>query len=178
MAHKPPPLPSEIFERVLRLASFDGRIVMIVAGTLAILHAASYQATGAIVGCLVAGAGALELHGAGLLRAGEVRGVDWLVRSQLLLLATMLIFAATQLISPNLSQLEKVEFTPEMLQALDEMKLTKEQFARLTNTLVYVTVGVVTLIYQGAMIFYYQRRRRAISAALNEQAYEGFDGLA
>jgi hypothetical protein len=178
MAQKPPPLPSEILARVLRLASVNGRIVMIVAATLAILHAAAYQATGAIVGCLVAGAGALELHGAGLLRAGEVRGVDWLVRSQLLLLATMLIYAAIQIVAPDLSQLDKVKFTPDMLQTLEQLQLTKEQFDRIRYAVFYATVGLVTLIYQGTMAVYYHRRRPAIAAALTEQAYDDFDGTA
>ena len=179
MAQKPPPLPAEILQRVLRLATFDGRILMIVAGTLAVLHAASYQADGAIVGCLVAGAGALELHGAGLLRNGETRGVDWLVRSQFLLLATMLIFSAIQLIAPDLSQIDKVKFTPEMMQRLDELKLSKEQFAQLVNTIVYSTVGIVTLIYQGAMIFFYQRHRRAVNLALAEEIHgDRFDEIA
>jgi hypothetical protein len=179
MAKKPPPLPTETFQRVLRLASFDGRILMIVAGTLALLHASAYQLPGAIVGCLVAGAGALELHGAGLLRNGEARGVDWLVRSQWLLLATMLIFAATQLISPDLSQIDRVKFTPEMLQTLDELNLTKEQFAKLTNTIVYLTVGIVTLLYQGAMILFYQRHRRAVTLAVAEESYDDrFDEVA
>jgi hypothetical protein len=178
MVKKPPPLPAEILHRVLRLATFDGRIIMIVAGTLALLHAAAYQVDSAIVGCLVAGAGALELHGAGLLRAGDARGVDWLVRSQLLLLATLLIYSAIQLISPDLSQIGRVKFTPEMMQTLDTLKLTKEEFALLTNTIVYVTVGAVTLIYQGAMAFYYSRHRRAVTLALEEDSYDSFDEVA
>lgn len=152
---------------------------MIVAGTLALLHASAYQLPGAIVGCLVAGAGALELHGAGLLRNGDARGVDWLIRSQWLLLATMLIFAATQLISPDLSQIERVKATPEAQQAARDLNLTTEQLALLTNTIVYVTVGIVTLLYQGAMILFYQRHRRAVTLALAENSYDDrFDEVA
>jgi hypothetical protein len=172
MARKPPPLPHETLARVLQIATMDGRLVMIVATFFAVLNAAAQQGLGAIVGCLVAGAGALELHGAGLLRAGALRGVDWLVRSQLLLLATMLIFSAIRIASPDLSRLDQVPFTPEMLETLDQMNLTKEQFARGVNTVVYLIVGLVTLIYQGAMAFYYHRRRAAIATALAEEFAE------
>jgi hypothetical protein len=172
MARKPPPLPHEILERVLQIATVNGRLVMIVATVFALLNAAAYQGMGAIVGCLVAGAGALELHGAGLLRAGSLRGVDWLVRSQLLLLATMLIFSALRIASPDLSRLDEVPFTPEMLQTLEQLNLTKEQFATGVNTVVYVTVGLVTLIYQGVMAIFYHRRRGAIATALHEEIDE------
>jgi len=168
MAQKPPPLPSEIFLRLLRVASLDGRILMIVAGTLAVLHAAAHQGTDALVGCLVAGAGALELHGAGLLRNGERRGLNWLVRSQLLLLATLLIYASLQLAHPNLADLQKTIVTPDLLQALKEVNVAPDHFALLVNSTTYVTLGLVSLIYQGGMAVYYYRRRNSVSLALQE----------
>ena len=169
MAHKPPPLPSEILSRVLNVATIDGRLLMIVAGSLAILHAAAYEATGAIIGCLVAGAGALELHGAGLLRAGDSRGMNWLVRSQLVLLAVMLIYAAMKLMTPPEVIMREIRFTEELTQAIEQSGLTKLQFARFFQLVAYPTIGLVTLLYQGAMAIYYHRRRAAVSLALDEE---------
>jgi hypothetical protein len=168
MAKKPPPLPSEILSRVLNVATFDGRLLMIVAGTLAVLHAMANDGKGALVGILVAGAGALELHGAGLLRAGYAQGMSWLVRSQLLLLATMLLYAALQLMSFDPATVARVPFTTEQLEALKQMNIPTERFVYFVHVTVYVTVGFVTLIYQGAMAAFYHRRRKSVALALQE----------
>jgi hypothetical protein len=175
MAQKPPPLPHEILSRVLNVATFDGRLLMIVAGTLAIWHAANHQLTGAIVGVLVAGTGALELHGAGLLRHGDSRGTDWLVRSQLLLLATMLIYAATQLMRPAQEVLDELRRSPEVVALLEQASIPQLQYAQFVNVLAYSIVGVVTLIYQGWMALYYHRRRAIIATALDEELFESLD---
>jgi hypothetical protein len=175
MAKKPPPLPHEILSRVLAVATFDGRLLMIVAGSLAILHAAAHQPSGALIGVLVAGAGALELHGAGLLRSGDSRGMDWLVRSQLLLLATMLIYAATQLLRPGSEILEELRRSPEVRAVLEQSQIPQLQFAQFVNGLVYITVGVVTLIYQGWMALYYHRRRGVVATALDDELFEALE---
>ena len=175
MANKPPPLPSEILARVLHVATLDGRLLMIVAGTLAILHAAAYQATGAIIGCLVAGAGALELHGTGMLRLGDARGMNWLVRSQLVLLAIMLIYASVKLLTPAELIMKEIHFTDELTQTLEQTGLSKLQFARLFQLVAYPTIGLVTLLYQGAMAIYYHRRRAAVSTALDDDVLAALD---
>jgi hypothetical protein len=169
MAKKPPPLPSEILSRVLNVATFDGRLLMIVAGTLAVLHAMANDGKGALVGILVAGAGALELHGAGLLRAGYAQGMSWLVRSQLLLLATMLLFAATQLMRPPQEVLNELRRSSYFVALFDQSPLPLQlQSAQLINALSFSTVGFVTLIYQGAMAAFYHRRRKSVALALQE----------
>jgi len=175
MAQKPPPLPHEILSRVLNVATFDGSLLMIIASTLAILHAAAHQPTGAIVGVLVAGTGALELHGAGQLRSGDSRGMDWLVRSQLLLLATMLIYAATQLMRPAHEVLEELKRSPDVVAVLKQSPIPELKFAQFVNVLTYSTVGIVTLIYQGWMALYYHRRRAVLTTALDEELFESLD---
>ncbi|ATC64633.1 hypothetical protein CMV30_12060 [Nibricoccus aquaticus] len=175
MANNPPPLPSEILSRVLRVASMDGRLLMIVAGTMAILHAAAHQSTGAIVGVLVAGTGAIELHGASQLRSGDPRGMDWLVRSQLLLLATMLLYSAYQLTHFDPATVEQIPFTPEQLEAFKVYRLSKETAVYYAHIISYTTVGLVTLIYQGLMALYYHRRRSAVATALDEELFDALD---
>ena len=90
MARKPPLLPAETLRRVVRTAKFDGTGILVISGAFALASASVHDVTGAEVGLLVAAAGAMELHGAGLIRNGERRGTDWLVASQLFLLAIIL----------------------------------------------------------------------------------------
>ena len=56
---KPPLLPSETFRRVLRVARFDGLSVLGVSGAFALISAASQDVSGAMIGLLVAAAGAI-----------------------------------------------------------------------------------------------------------------------
>jgi hypothetical protein len=175
MPLKPPPLPSETLSRILNVATFDGRLLMMVGGVLAILHAAHHQSHGAIVGCLIAGAGALELHGAGMLRVGVSRGMDWLVRSQLLLLVTLLLYAATQLLRPPEEILEEIRLTPDILALLDQWNITQVRFAQIFQIFVYTAVGVVTIVYQGLMALYYHRRRSAVDTALDDELLEALN---
>jgi len=65
---------SFVLRRVLRVAHFDGTCVLTVAGALALASAAYHDFTGTGIGLLVAGAGAIELHGAAMMRHGEIAG--------------------------------------------------------------------------------------------------------
>src|SRR3954468_14773234 len=67
---QPPLLPIETLTRVHRVARFDGLSVVLIASIGAIFAAIGKDQTGAFIGLLVAGAGAMELHGASMLRAG------------------------------------------------------------------------------------------------------------
>jgi len=93
---KPPILPAETLRRVTRIARFDGLSVLIVAGGFALLSAASKDISGAVIGLLIAAAGAIELHGVALLRVGR-DGMRWLVSSQLYLMAVILAYAGFRL---------------------------------------------------------------------------------
>jgi len=88
----PPLLPEETLYRVVRFARFNGISALVVAGVFGLMCAASKDLPGATIGVLVAGAGALELHGVGLLQYGEKRGVSWLIGSQLYLLVIVLAY--------------------------------------------------------------------------------------
>src|SRR5215212_4806798 len=75
-----PPLLSEVtLVRVLRLARFDGMGALVLGGMFALVAAANRDFPFAAIGLLAAGAGAVELHGAALLREGEPRGMRWLL---------------------------------------------------------------------------------------------------
>jgi len=164
----PPPLPTEVLARVLRLAAVDGRVLLIVAGTFAALSALGGDALGATIGCLAAGAGALELHGVGRLRLGDAGGISWLVRSQLALLAVVLSYVAARLASfdPILMQ---TLLTPERTESFRAAGLTDDEIMPLVKAVYQMTYGAVALVslaYQGGMAWYYHSRRETVRAAL------------
>lgn len=168
----PPPLPNEVLLRTIRTASIDGRLVLWLAGCGAFFCAARHEVLGAVAGIAAAGAGAIELHGATLLTNGEVRGVNWLVRAQLLLLATLLIYSAFSLNTFD-AELVRKWITPELQKNIAEVGLTEDQYVRAVHVLyqaLYVIVGCVALFYQSAMARFYSRRRHVIELALADAA--------
>lgn len=164
----PPFLPQEVLARVLRLARFDGLSVVAVAGSLALVAAIVGDRVGAVVGLLVAGAGAIELHGDSLLAHGDKRGIDWLVRSQLVLLTAILGYCALRLTHPDLTPLRRA-VTDDMKEQLDMIGWSVDQFLQLVYRLTYVCVAFVTTLYQGGMAIYYWRQRRAVHEALTSE---------
>ena len=168
MLKAPPLLSDDTVPRLVRLARADGLSVVIVAASFALLSAFMGERAGAAIGLLVAGAGAVELHGASLLSRGAPRGVDWLVRSQLLLLITILGYCAFRLTSPDLTPLRST-ITAEMKEQLELIGWSIDEFLRLVYTLTYVCVAFVTFLYQGGMAFYSWRRRAAVAKALETE---------
>lgn len=165
----PPLLPEETLFRVLRLARFNGLSVLGIAGFFAVISAAAQDVPGAIVGVLVAGAGALELHGVSLLRHGDDRGTNWLVSSQLYLLVVVLAYVAFRLNNIDIEPMRRI-LTEEQRETIALAGFTDDQFLRTVYTLSSSVFGVITFFYQGGMAFYYHRRRAAITAALDADA--------
>ena len=164
----PPLLPSEVVARVQRLARFDGLSVVLVASSLALVAAILGDYTGAGVGLLVAGAGAVELHGASLLTQRQARGMSWLVRSQLLLLNAILAYCALRLARPDLTPLRRV-VSDDMKEQLELIGWSVDAFLQLVYRLTYVCVALVTTLYQGGMALYYWGRSAAVAAALESE---------
>ena len=177
MSRTPPLLAHETFVRVLRVARFDGLSVLWVAGFFALLAAADGDFRGAVVGLIIAAAGAIELHGVAVLRHGEPRGVSWLVGSQIFLLLAMLGFCALQLthfdVEPMRAAFERslrLSFMRQMWEANQQQTgITETQFIRQTYALTYLTLAFVSLIYQGGMATYYLRRREPVTRALADE---------
>lgn len=161
----PPLLPEETFHRVLRVASRDGLGLMAIAGMLALASASMRDVSGTAVGLLVAAAGAIELHGAGLLRAGEVRGMRWVMVSQPYLLTVLLIYCAWRLAVPELPEIPP-EMRPVMEESARQFGNTVEEHVRMFYGLTYQLLAVGTLLYQGGMTIYYARRQKAVTAAV------------
>jgi len=173
MSSKPPLLPAEIVARLLRVAHFDGISVLGLCGVLAIASAGYGDFTGAVIGVLIAGAGAFELHGAGLLKAGQPCGLNWLVGSQLYLLAAILSYVGWRLVSYDPATmrriLEPTLHTAEIQAQLSAAGATEADLLAMVRKIYFAGLSLVavgTLLYQGGMAFYYHRRRAAVVAAL------------
>jgi hypothetical protein len=162
---KPPLLPTEVLRRLLRVAKFDGMSVLGVAGAFALVSAASRDVSGAVIGLLVAAAGAVELHGVALLRSGLAGGLRWLVSSQVYLMTVMLVYVALRLSSPDISAIRPI-VTADLANQIHLAGMTVDDFLLEFLRLVYLVVGAATVLYQGGMTVYYLRRRAAVEAAV------------
>lgn len=167
----PPLLPEETLHRVLRVANVDGLSVLAIAGILALASASMGDWQGAAIGLLVAAAGAIELHGVGLLRAGDGRGMNWLVASQPYLLAMILVYCGLRWLSYDPALL-RAALTSEMRAAIAQNGWTEEAFLRMVYMATYAVLAAGTALYQGGMTLYYLRRRSAVRTAVEGEAVE------
>lgn len=165
MTRIPPLLPEETLARVLRLARFDGMGVLVFAGFFAILSALAGDRIGAVIGLLIAGAGAIELHGATLLQHGERRGMSWLVGSQLYLMVAILGYCEFRLANVDLSLLRSA-VTDDLKTQLATVGWGVDEFIRFAYRITWFVIAAVTVLYQGGMAIYYLRRRRIVTLAL------------
>lgn len=165
---RPPPLlPSETLARVLRVAKFDGTSVFVLSAFFAVMMASAGEMRFAVIGLLAAGAGAIELHGAGLLAHGDRRGVNWLIASQPVLLAILYIYCALRLSHPELPPIpesQQVEFD----RTASQFGMSTDELLRAVYRFTIQTVAVVATLFQGWMFIYYLRRRHAVIQAADE----------
>jgi hypothetical protein len=178
---KPPPLPAEVVARVLRVSGIDGYTLVFIAGGFGLVSVAFSDWIGALVGGLAAYAGLIELRGRKKIRAGDVGGVHWLVRSQLVLLTVILCYVAYQLrnFDPQalLARIEESLASTQRSLGMEATSLaasyglTEAEFLALVRTLTrvaYGTVGVASILCQGGLAVYYQRREPVVAKALRK----------
>jgi len=164
---KPPLLPVETLRRVLRVARMNGASVLAISGVFALVSAGARDLSGAVVGLMVAASGAVELHGAALLRNGRENGMRWLVSSQVLLAAVVLAYVAIRIRNPDISTYRAV-LTDEQRTVIRQTGMSEDAFLVATYRFVNWAIAGATLAYQGAMTLYYTRRRAPVTAALRE----------
>jgi hypothetical protein len=164
----PPLLPAEALRRTVRLARLDGTTMLALAGVFALASAADKDVTGATVGLMVAGAGAIELHGATLLRGGMARGVNWLVASQLFLMVVVLAYVGLRLAHVDIAPLRGL-LTDEQRTVLRQAGMTVDSFLMTVYRIAYELVAAATVLYQGGMTLHYLRRRGPIATALADE---------
>lgn len=165
---QPPLLPEEILNRVLRIARVDGLAVTIFGGIYALMSATAGFSVGAVLGLLAAGAGAIELHGATLLRHHQPRGITWLVASQPLLLGVIWVYCATRWFVLELPPIPD-DLQPLLTLSAEQWGMSVEEYIRFVNRLTCVIVAVVSAAYQGGMTIYYLRRRHGVLRAVGEE---------
>ena len=166
---RPPPLPHEVLARVAGVATIDGRLLVIIAATFALLAAAGHEKLGALVGCLAAGAGSLELHGVHRLKLGDANGMKWLVRSQLALLGVVLAYAAIRFFTFDPELVRMLLARPDLQTQLTAAGLTVDDaipLFKFVYQVTYVVIAGVSCVYQGGLARYYQKRRPLVQAAL------------
>ncbi len=166
MASSPPLLPDEALPRVLRHARLNGTWVLLVASTFALVGALGGEPIPVIAWLLVAGTGAMALHGAGLLAGGEVRGINWLVGGQLFCMAFLLALCAWQLTHVDLTPL-RAAVTADIRESYTKAGLTEDEFLLMSYRLTFGFVALVALVYPGSMALYFHRRRHAVEAAVD-----------
>ncbi len=162
---QPPLLPEAALHRVLRLARMDGLGVLWLATFFALTAAAMGDLPGAVAWLLVAGAGAIELHGAVLLRGAEKRGLGWLIASQLLFMGAVFAYCAFRLTHYDPTALREA-LTQEMKATLTQANYDQEDFLLTVYRTTYGLMAGVALIYKGGLTVYFLRRQTAVAAAV------------
>lgn len=164
----PPPLPIEVLARVVRLASMDGRMLVVLGGVFAGWSALIGDGVGATAGCLALGAAFIELHGVGRLKLGDPEATRWLVRSQLVLLAVILFYVAARIATFDAALMQTL-LTPELIESFRNAGLGEDEIMPMVESFyrfMYVVVGLAATAYQGGMALYYHRRRDPVRIAL------------
>jgi hypothetical protein len=176
---KSPRSPDDILRRVKRLARVDGWSVAIFAGLCTVGSLAFLDPVGISVGLLVTLGGALEVHGYRMLRRNDGRGMRWLARSQLVILGTIWAYGLERLLSFDAGYLQtevipnaRAMLTAHGINLDDYLAQVGEDAAdivplvRLFFVVLYGSVLLVTLIYQGGLYLYYRGRTAAVQEAL------------
>ncbi|MFZ5497332.1 MAG: hypothetical protein ACOZE5_18580 [Verrucomicrobiota bacterium] len=169
----PPPLPVHRLRRVLSVARGDGWSLVIVAalgGLYTAVRGGWVETAGAL---LVVLAGAGELHGRRRLLGQDLRGVSWLVGSQLFLLAVIWAYAwwRWRFFDPAALWAEfpafaRTELDRQMLAAGLAPEFDRPLVLQMMNTLTCLLLAFLTLLYQGGLAAYYALNRRTIAEAL------------
>jgi hypothetical protein len=165
---KPPRPPEEVLRRVLKFSRLNGWSVAVFAGLSTLVALAFGEPMGIAVSLLVTLGGALEVHGYRLLKRRNIDGLRWLIRSQLVVLGVIGVYAVSRLASFDEGTVREA-FTSDMRASLSDLGLSLEDIlplVRRTFLLLYGGVLAVTLLYQGGLALYYHRRRPAIEIAL------------
>jgi hypothetical protein len=155
-------------KRVLRISRLNGWSVIVIAALGTLITLAMGDLSGMTVGVLIAIAGGMEVRGHKLLKRHNPDGMKTLVRSQMFLLAIILVYCATRLGSfDDGAVLGNV--TPDMEALLKEAGISKTDILPLVRTAFFVGYGsfaLVTLFYQGGMALYYRAKTPLVVEAL------------
>lgn len=176
---KPLRPPADVLRRVLKISRLNGWSVAIFAGVSTLVSLALMDPIGIAVCLLVMFGGLLEVRGQRMLSRRDADGMRWLVRSQLVVLGVIWVYALPRLLSfdatylqdeaiPNLRELLAASGT-DLDSLLAQSGLSTKDIVPLVHqffVILYSGVMLATLLYQGGLALYYRRRTAAVEEAL------------
>jgi hypothetical protein len=166
----PVPAPQgKTLKRVLTVSRLNGWSVVVIAALGALLSLALGDLLGMFIGLLAVGSGWMEVRGHGKLVRRDPDGMRLLVRSQLFLLAVVLVYCASRLGSYD-QETMLANLTPDMEALLQEAGIAKADIIPLVRMAffgLYGSVALTCVIYQGGLALYYRSRVKIVSEALN-----------
>ncbi len=166
----PAPTPQEkALQRVLAISRVNGWSVIVIAGLGILLALALGDLSSVVIGLLGLASGVMEVRGNHALKRRDPDGLKLLVRSQMLLLAVILVYCASRLGSFD-AETVMAGLTPDMETLLKESGIQKSDILPLVRTAfytLYITVAVVSVVYQGGLALFYRNKTRLVSEALS-----------
>jgi hypothetical protein len=168
MTSAEPTKQEKTLKRVLTVSRLNGWSVVVFAvlGTLITLAMGDFS--GIVVGLLIGLGGWMEIRGHNQLKRRNPDGMKLLVRSQMFLLAVILVYCASRLGSfDNGSVMGNL--TPDMEAMLKESGIEKADVLPLVRMAFFAGYGgfaLATLLYQGGMALYYRSRIQVVTEAL------------
>jgi hypothetical protein len=152
---------------VLLISGIDGWSVALFAGFCTGLALLFGEWVGVFIGGLITTCGVWELRGRGRVARGEIEGVSWLVRAQVIMLVTISLYAFQQLIAFDEATL-MAGLTPDMVTVLEQAEITVEDVRAMLRPVYFAFYGAVmaaTMVFQGGLAVYYQNSREKIAEA-------------
>ena len=176
---KPPRPPDQVLRRVLAVSRLNGWSVALFAGVCALGALPFGDLVSFAVGALVTVGGIMEIRGNHQLRRRDPDGMRLLVRSQLFVLGVIWVYAVPRLLSFDAAYLQD-QVIPGLRdnlaaagmnldEVLQEVGLDQKQIVPMVHlafVVLYSTVMLATLIYQGGLALFYRHRTAAVEAAL------------
>lgn len=163
-----PPPPEKALKRVLSISRANGWSVIVVAGLGVLLALALGDLSSVAIGLLGVASGVMEVRGHKKLKRRDPDGMQLLVRSQIFLLAIILVYCASRLGSFDADTVMG-SLTPDMESVLKESGIQKSDILPLVRTAffaLYSTVAVTCLLYQGGLALWYRSKTPLVTAAL------------
>ena len=152
------------YNRLLSISKVNGWTITVFAGIITLLSLSSGSAAGFIVGVLVTSCGVLELIGRSKLVQFDERSALLLPLSQGLLLMTVWIYSIFQLLTISTQTVKSTvsENTLRQLIILTDSESAVFNMVAQVLHITYITVIIVTAVYQGGLGIYYWKGARTI----------------
>jgi len=171
--------PEEVLRRVVRLARLNGWNVGLVAGLRVLVSLVLLEPIGFAVSALVGVGGVMEIRGQRMLVRRDAGGMRWLVRAQFVVLAVIASYAASRILSFDAGYLQQ-EAIPNLRAMLTSLGMNLDDllepmgldagtivpFVRLMVVVLYGSLLLATLVYQGGLALHYRHRTAGVEAAL------------